>query len=96
MGNFSAKIAALEAGLGIGTVPLHLLQQQLQAGTLRALPLPEPMIQSEVVLAWQTEPDGRAKQWFLQAIAEHFATLNAADTMPPAAIEPAAKALKQS
>lgn len=72
VGSFPAKIAALEAGLGIGSVPEHLIAAQLARGSLRHLPgqKPEPV---ELVMAWAAEPAGRAKQWFLRHLPEQFA-----------------------
>lgn len=71
--SFTAKIAALEAGLGIGTVPSHLIAGQLERGSLRRLNVPDEAI--ETVLAWRVEPSGRAKQWFLRHLPDYFTTL---------------------
>lgn len=72
--SFTAKIAALEAGLGIGTMPENLIQEQLRRGTLRPLPLADQREQIAVVMAWAAT-EGRAKQWFLQQLPAHFAAL---------------------
>jgi len=84
VGSFAAKIAALEAGLGIGTLPELLAREHLARGTLRALP-DSPAQDSlahdkaETSLAWQVEPNGRAKRWFLQKLPELFAQLDGAE-----------------
>jgi DNA-binding transcriptional LysR family regulator len=83
VGTFAAKIAALEAGLGIGTLPALLARDALARGTLRALPR-GPAVdnatleKAEISLAWQVEPNGRAKRWFLQKLPEFFAQLERA------------------
>jgi len=71
--NFTAKIAALEAGLGIGTVPAHLMADALKQGRLRPLGLADEAI--DLIMAWRVEPTGRAKQWFLRHLPDYFASL---------------------
>lgn len=75
--SFAAKIAALEAGLGIGTVPAALAREALARGSLQRIPVSEPAFhfQGELFLAWRVDPNGRAKQWFLQQLPKLFATL---------------------
>lgn len=75
VGSFIAKIAALEAGLGIGTMPEALVREQLARGSLRVLPVRPAADRGELSLAWQVEPNGRAKRWFLQKLPEFFAEL---------------------
>jgi DNA-binding transcriptional LysR family regulator len=77
VGGFAAKIAALEAGLGIGTLPELQVRSYLQRGTLRLLPVDSTLDRAEVSLAWQVEPNGRAKRWFLQKLPEFIAQLDA-------------------
>ncbi|MET0378738.1 MAG: LysR family transcriptional regulator [Spongiibacteraceae bacterium] len=72
--SFAAKIAALEAGLGIGSLPEPLARAPLVAGTLRALDATPDY--AEVVLAWPQQPQGRAGQWFLNALPDYFRTLS--------------------
>lgn len=72
--HFSTKLAALEAGLGIGAMPEYLLRDALQAGRLRRIPLPEePPI--DMLLAWHPGQTGRAKQWFLRELPRCFTEL---------------------
>jgi DNA-binding transcriptional LysR family regulator len=77
VGSFAAKIAALEAGLGVGTLPEPLARAALERGTLRALPLATPLDEAEISLAWQVEPTGRAKRWFLRELPGFVAGLGA-------------------
>lgn len=76
VGSFAAKLAALEAGLGIGTLPEPLARASLRRGTLRALPVTTPLERAEVSLAWQVEPNGRAKRWFLRELPEFIVELD--------------------
>lgn len=73
--SFAAKIAALEAGLGIGTLPEPLARAPLIAGTLRAIDATPDYV--EVVLAWPQQTQGRAGQWFLDALPDYFRALSA-------------------
>jgi DNA-binding transcriptional LysR family regulator len=74
--SFPAKIAALEAGLGIGTVPIWLVDEALARGTLKRLPLPFVSDRIELFLASRVEPRGRAENWFLEQLPPYFAQLN--------------------
>lgn len=71
--SFTAKIAALESGLGIGSMPENLIMEQLRRGSLRPLP-GTGQEQLNVVMAW-APTEGRAKQWFLQQLPAFFAAL---------------------
>ena len=73
--SFAAKIAALEAGLGVGTLPAAMAREQLQQGTLRQLPI-EAGGEVDLQLAWPTGDGGRARQWFLRQLPKFFATLD--------------------
>jgi len=66
--SFAAKIAALEAGLGIGTMPTALAREALARGSLQQIPITVKFDRAELYLAWRVEPNGRAKQWFLQQL----------------------------
>jgi len=71
---FAAKIAALEAGLGVGSMPEALVREPLAAGRLCAVSA-EPEY-SDVVLAWPDQHNGRARQWFLNALPAYFHQLS--------------------
>ncbi len=73
--SFAAKIAALEAGLGIGTVPAALAREALTRGSLQRIPIAVEFDRAELYLAWRAAPNGRAKQWFLQQLPKLFAAL---------------------
>ena len=74
--SFAAKIAALEAGLGIGTMPAALAREALARGSLQRIPVAAECDRAELYLAWRVEPNGRAKQWFLQQLPKLFAALD--------------------
>lgn len=73
--SFPAKIAALEAGLGIGTVPAWLATEALARGTLQRIPLAFENDRVELFLAARAEPRGRAEKWFLDQLPGYFAAL---------------------
>ncbi len=73
--SFAAKIVALEAGLGVGAVPAALARESLARGTLRRIPVGIDNDSAELYLAWRVDPNGRAKQWFLQELPKLFAAL---------------------
>ncbi len=73
--SFPAKIAALEAGLGIGTVPIWLVDEALTRGTLKRLPLPFAGERTDLFLASRVDPRGRAENWFLEQLPPYFAKL---------------------
>ncbi|MDB6060076.1 MAG: LysR family transcriptional regulator [Verrucomicrobiaceae bacterium] len=75
--SFTAKIAALEAGLGIGTVPAALASTALTRGSLKRIPLPVAIDQVELFLASRVEPRGRAENWFLEQLPPFFKVLAA-------------------
>lgn len=69
--SMESKIAALEAGLGVGSMPLPRIEAQLARGSLRQLDgRPEESL--TLVMAWQAQPSGRAKQWFLRHLPDCF------------------------
>jgi DNA-binding transcriptional LysR family regulator len=72
--SFAAKVAALEAGLGIGGMPEPTVRAALAAGRLRVIDASPDY--AELVLAWPQQPHGRARQWFLKALPDYFRGLS--------------------
>lgn len=70
--SMQAKIAAQQAGLGVGFVPEHLIRAELCAGTLvvKACEVPRPS--TLLYLGWrrQTQP-GQALLWFTQHLSQY-------------------------
>jgi len=69
--NFSAKVAALIAELGIGTLPVTVAQPLIEQGQLKqiegtnAAPI-------EIILAWKRNQIGEAKSWCIQYLKENW------------------------
>ena len=72
--SFAAKVAALEAGLGIGGMPEPTVREAVAAGRLRVIDATPDY--AEVVLAWPQQPHGRARQWFLKELPAFFAAVS--------------------
>ncbi|MCY9843581.1 LysR family transcriptional regulator [Vibrio caribbeanicus] len=69
--NFAAKVEALKAGLGIGTLPKMLADDLIQQGLLRKIEGSE--IQPvEIILAWKRDKMGEAKAWCIQHLIKNF------------------------
>lgn len=69
--SMSEKIAAQQAGLGVGYLPKHRIRNQLQAQQLIALPLTGT--NSTAQMAWRKGTPGPALQWFIDRLtAEHL------------------------
>lgn len=60
-----AKVAAQVAGLGVGHLPLHLAQPEIDAGRLVPRRTAEPRSPVALHLAWRSEHRGKALDWFL-------------------------------
>lgn len=77
------KLRAHRAGLGVGYLPRHMVADDLANGRLIERQVkghvPSPML----ALAWRTQHEGSALQWFLEALDRQSATLFA-DLLQPA------------
>lgn len=60
------KIDAQLRGLGVGYLPAHRIQPQLQGGELLAMPLAEAVPNSSLYLVWKANNKGKALQWMVQ------------------------------
>ncbi|BFM07073.1 LysR family transcriptional regulator [Halioxenophilus aromaticivorans] len=63
------KILAMRQGLGIGSLPMSWIAQDLKDGTLNTITDGQPQ-EVELVLAWKNNRMGQAKQWFMKRITE--------------------------
>jgi len=61
------KRQAILAGLGVGVMPLSLVEQDIAEGRLRAI-FPEEVSQLDIVMAWRRDSMGEAKAWCLREI----------------------------
>jgi DNA-binding transcriptional LysR family regulator len=68
VGDFRDKIAALRAGLGIGSLPAHRAAPWLADGSLVSLPVERALPAAERLLAWRAHGGGRARRWFLRRL----------------------------
>lgn len=62
------KIDAQRNGLGIGFLPRHRIQKQLDNGNLVALPLAKEMTKTPLHLAWKSNNKGKALRWFIKTL----------------------------
>jgi len=62
------KIAAQLRGLGVGYLPRHIVQPQLDDGTLVNLPLVDGRIVEPMYAVWKKGNKGRALRWFVVAL----------------------------
>ena len=62
------KIDAQIKGLGVGFLPRHRIQKQLDNGSLVALPLTEEMPHTPLHLAWKSNNKGKALRWFINGL----------------------------
>lgn len=65
--SLDAKIKALRAGLGIGTIPEYIAQVYFASGELQPIHNAAPM-PIELVLAWRRNKMGKAKSFCIQTI----------------------------
>ncbi len=69
--NMAAKIAAHQAGLGVGFLPKHLILEQLRAGTLIAKPSAIPRAPAMLYLGWRKNHQmGEAAKWFTKQLSQ--------------------------
>jgi len=69
--NFAAKVAALEKGLGIGTLPRARAEKLIEQGTIKRIAGTEAQ-PIEVILAWKRNKIGEAKSWCIQYLKKNF------------------------
>lgn len=69
--NLAAKVDALKAGLGIGTLPKELASSLFEQGVLKPI-LNANVQQAEVILAWKRNKIGEAKSWCIQYLLKHW------------------------
>lgn len=66
--DFVAKLAAQVAGLGVGHLPPSLAAQEIAAGRLVVKRTVEPGPDLPLHLAWRSDHEGRALEWFLHRL----------------------------
>lgn len=63
------KIELQSMGLGVGYLPAHRIQDELQSGALVALPVAKPDDRNvDLCVAWRKDNKGKALAWFVEQI----------------------------
>nr|WP_319557199.1 LysR family transcriptional regulator [uncultured Vibrio sp.] len=70
--NFTAKVDALIAGLGIGTLPSQIALPLIDSGELKLIEGTEPL-PMDIILAWRRNTMGEAKSWCIQYLKKNWA-----------------------
>jgi DNA-binding transcriptional LysR family regulator len=65
-----AKILAQRDGLGVGWVPLERTRGLLKRGELVALPTAHPREPNHLYVAWRSDAEGRALQWWVSRLSD--------------------------
>lgn len=63
-----AKVAALVAGLGIGSIPRWIAEREVYAGRLRILEPATGARSGDLLYAWNPEHAGKALKWFAKRL----------------------------
>ncbi len=66
--DFTAKVAAQRAGLGVGYLPEPIARDEEKAGRLLIRQVAEPKLEAFQYLAWRTANKGKALAWFLERL----------------------------
>lgn len=69
--NFHAKIEALKAGLGIGTLPRQVAEPLIQSGELAIIADSEEAY-ADIILSWKRNSIGEAKSWCIQYLKKNW------------------------
>ncbi|NRB68004.1 MAG: LysR family transcriptional regulator [Vibrio sp.] len=69
--NLSAKIDALQSGLGIGTMPLSVAQPLIDKGTLAKISDSETF-EMDIIMAWKRNQMGEAKSWCIKYLKKNW------------------------
>ncbi len=69
--NFTAKVEAIKAGLGIGTLPIQIAQPLIDSGVLKKIEGTEPL-PMDITLAWRRNTMGEAKSWCIQYLKKNW------------------------
>lgn len=67
--NATAKIQAQRMGIGVGFLPKHLIQNEIERGDLIVLDCSVPRPNIPLYIAWRKNNAGKALEWFAEACA---------------------------
>jgi DNA-binding transcriptional LysR family regulator len=65
--NAAAKIQAQMMGVGVGFLPQHLIQKEIESGDLIVLDCSVPRPNIPLYMAWRKGNKGKALEWFAEA-----------------------------
>jgi DNA-binding transcriptional LysR family regulator len=70
--SMQAKIDAQKAGLGVGYLPAHLIQKEIEQGELIIKATEKTKPTTNFSIAWRLNPSpGKALQWWLTQLKSH-------------------------
>ncbi|MHB1092339.1 LysR family transcriptional regulator [Thiobacillus sp.] len=70
MADLPGKLAAQQAGLGVGSLPRWLAEREMAAGRLKSCAWAGGNPRETLHLAWRSGEAGRALDWFMRALAK--------------------------
>ena len=68
--SITEKIHALCLGLGVGFLPAHRIQNQLEHSQLIALPVANTVSIEAINMAWKTSNKGKVLRWFIDRLSQ--------------------------
>ncbi|PKM11180.1 MAG: LysR family transcriptional regulator [Gammaproteobacteria bacterium HGW-Gammaproteobacteria-3] len=69
--SMTEKITALCAGLGVGFLPAHRIQDKLGQGRLIVLQVADAIPGDSLHMAWKTTNKGKVLHWFIEQLSRH-------------------------
>ena len=70
--NLQQKICAIEAGVGVGFLPIDQIGAQIKSGTLKTLTLAEPSVPQSLNIAWKVVNKGKGLKALVECIEAQF------------------------
>lgn len=71
--SITEKVRAQSLGLGVGFLPAHRIQHELEQGLLIALPVAGVQTLETIHMAWKTGNKGKVLHWFIEQLGKlHF------------------------
>jgi DNA-binding transcriptional LysR family regulator len=66
--DMQSKVKAQVQGLGIGYIPRHIIQNEIEAGKLIPRTVENMTSKIEVFIAWRSDHKGKALKWFIEKL----------------------------
>ena len=77
--SITEKINAQCLGLGVGFLPAHRIQVQIELGQLIVLPVENTIPIETINMAWKTTNKGKVLRWFVERLSRHEFNISHAD-----------------